>query len=88
MAKKENAEETNTMAENEPKMVKVRLHMGDRAETKMPLECWINGREYVVPRGKEVEVPDYVAALIQDSEDARVEEMEFNAANENVHYHY
>ena len=85
MAETKKAEGT---AQNEPNMVKVRLHLGDRAETKAPLKVWINGVQYVIPRGVETEVPDFVEACIRDSENAKMEEMEYNAAHENVHYHY
>lgn len=67
----------------EQKMVKIRLYLGDRAETKRPVKVIINGAPFVVPRGKEVEVPDYVAACIADSEAARLEEMEYNEAAQN-----
>ena len=69
---------------NEQKMVKVRLYLGDRAETKRPVKVIINGQQFVVPRGKEVEVPDYVAACISDSEAAKLEEMEYNEAAQSV----
>lgn len=73
-------------AKNEPKMVNVRLYMGDRAETKAPLNVYINGVKYTIERGKNVEVPDFVAACIQDSEDARIEESAFNDAARMVKY--
>lgn len=68
------------------KMVAVRLYLGDRAETKAPVNVYVNGQKYTVPRGRDVEVPDFVAAVLKDAEDARVEESDFNAANEMVRY--
>ena len=70
--------------ETEQKMVRVRLYLGDRTETKRPLTVIVNGQRYEVPRGKEVEVPDFVAAVIADSESAKLEEMEYNEAASNA----
>ena len=70
------AKNTETKETGE-KMVKVRLYMGDTKESKMPIDVWINGEHFVVPRGKEVEVPECVAACLHDSEAAKYEEMEY-----------
>ena len=85
--KKDKAEltpEQETEQTNEQKMVKIRLYMGDRKETKQPLTVIVNGMRYDVPRGKEVEVPDYIAAAIADSEEDKLLEMEFNEAASNA----
>ena len=78
--------DTEKKTENNQKNVVVRLYLGDRAETKQPVNVYVNGVKYTIPRGKDVEVPDFVAAVLKDAEDARVEEMEFNQANEMVKY--
>ena len=65
------------MAEKTGGMTKIRLYMGDRAETKQPLVVIVNGQRFDIPRGVETEVPDYVAAAINDSEAARLEEAQF-----------
>lgn len=62
-------------------MVKIRLYLGDRAETKKPLTVIVNGQRFDVPRGVETEVPAYVKAAIDDSEAARVEEQQYIDAN-------
>lgn len=58
------------MAEkNEAKKVKIRL---DRARGSEPKELYVavNGVNYLVPKGKEVEVPEFVAEEIKRSEAA------------------
>ena len=86
MAKIDTEKKTEKETENKQKNVVVRLYLGDRAETKQPVNVYVNGVKYTIPRGKDVEVPDFVAAVLKDAEDARVEEMEFNQANEMVKY--
>ncbi len=55
------------------KMVKIELFKDDY-RYKEPLFVGINSRTWLVPRGVEVEVPDYVADFIeaQRSEEARI----------------
>ena len=75
MAKNESKPETGE------KMVTVRLYMGDTKESKLPVDVWINGRKFTIPRGKDVEVPEYVAACLNDSETAKLEELKYNEDN-------
>lgn len=83
-AKAKETEAVKTEQTTGEKMVQIRLYMGDRAETKRPVKVIINGQQFIVPRGKTVEVPDYVAACIEDSEAAKLEEEEFNEAARDV----
>jgi hypothetical protein len=65
------------------KMVKIRLPL-TRTETKDEYVA-VNGKSYQIKRGVDVEVPDYVAKAIQDSEDMLSISMAFEAqAKENV----
>ena len=56
-------------AKNEVTKVKIRL---DRARGSEPKELYVgvNGVNYLVPKGKEVEVPEFVAEEIKRSEAA------------------
>ena len=47
-------------------MVKVRLFK-DNDKYKDPLYVSVNGNRFIVPRGVEVEIPDYVAEVIERS---------------------
>lgn len=59
------------------KMVKIRLPL-TRTETKDEYVA-VNGKSYQIKRGVDVEVPDYVAKVIQDSEDMLSISMAFEA---------
>ncbi|MEE1050024.1 MAG: hypothetical protein U0M60_21695 [Clostridia bacterium] len=59
------------------KMVKIRLPL-TRTETKDEYVA-VNGKSYQIKRGVDVEVPDYVAKAIQDSEDMLSISMAFEA---------
>ncbi|MBR4442523.1 MAG: hypothetical protein IKS52_04555 [Clostridia bacterium] len=71
----------NKDVKKDEKMVTVKLYMGDLPQNKLPVEVWVNGEHFVVPRGKPVEVPDYVAAVLDDCENARVEIQRFDETN-------
>ena len=75
-----------TRPENGEKMVKVRLFKGDLPQNRLPVDVWINGEHFVVPRGKEVEVPESVAEVLNHSEEAKQESDVFNEEMENVQY--
>ena len=64
------------MPEGPKKMVKVKLFR-DNNQYKDSVYVAVNGESYMVPRGVEVEVPDYVANVLQNSieEDQRTAEM-------------
>lgn len=67
------------MATNEtkPKMVKIKLPL-TRAEQDDVYVC-VNGKSYLIKRGKTVEVPASVAEVLQNREDMLAESMEFEA---------
>lgn len=44
-----------------------------------PVQVWLNGVRYSIPRGKEVEVPVGVAEIIDNSQIQKNEEMMFLA---------
>lgn len=46
-----------------------------------PVQVWLNGKRYSIPRGKEVEVPEGVAEIIDNSQIQKNEEMMFLAKN-------
>lgn len=50
-----------------PKKVKIRLPL-TRTE-KADKWCAVNGKPYLIKRGEEVEVPDYVAEVLQHEEE-------------------
>ncbi len=64
------------MPEGPKTMVKVKLFR-DNSQYKESVYVAVNGESYIVPRGVEVEVPDYVAKVLQNSidEDQRTAEM-------------
>ena len=64
---------TNTKNE----MVEIELFKGKGYEA--PVQVWLNGVRYSIPRGKEVEVPLGVAEIIDNSQIQKNEEMMFLA---------
>lgn len=72
---------TNTTATNvaEPKtkMVKIKLPL-TRSE-KDDEYVAVNGKSYLIKRGETVEVPDYVAEVLEHKEEMLAEAMEFEA---------
>ena len=61
-----------TKAEKSAKKT-IRLFKGKGYEA--PVQVWLNGVRYSVPRGKEVEVPAGVAEIIEHSQQQKNEEM-------------
>ena len=53
-------------AENKPKTVKIRLFK-DAEKYKDDVFVGVNGRGYQIKRGEEVEVPDFVAEVLENS---------------------
>ena len=53
--------------------VSIKLFKGKGYEA--PVQVWLNGVRYSVPRGKEVEVPLGVAEIIEHSQTQKNEEM-------------
>ena len=66
-AKTENTHATKT----------IKLFKGKGYEA--PMQVWLNGVRYSIPRGKEVEVPVGVAEIIDNSQIQKNEEMMFLA---------
>lgn len=67
-----------------PKKVKIRLPL-TRTEKDDAYVC-VNGESFLIKRGETVEVPDYVAEVLQHKEEQLAEAMEFEtqaAANAN-----
>ncbi len=65
-----------TKTENAKKRV-IKLFQGKGYEA--PVQVWLNGVRYSIPRGKEVEVPAGVAEIIDNSQIQKNEEMMFLA---------
>lgn len=55
-----------TVNKNAEKMVKIRLFR-DGGKYKEPISVGVNGKQYLVQRGVDVEVPESVAEVIQNS---------------------
>lgn len=62
---------------NKPKKVKIRIPLS-RTE-KDDVYVAVNGRSYLIKRGEEVEVPDFVAEVLKHSEDMQTRAMAFEA---------
>ena len=72
-----------TTTTNKPKMVKIKLPL-TRTEKDDVYVC-VNGMSYLLKRGETVEVPDYVAEVLQHKEDMLADSMEYEAeASANV----
>ena len=63
--------------ENTVKKVKIKLPL-TRNEKDDVYVC-VNGKSYQIKRGETVEVPDYVAEVLQHKEEMLAEAMEFEA---------
>ena len=59
------------------KKVKIKLPL-TRSEKDDQYVC-VNGESFLIKRGETVEVPDYVAEVLQNKEDNLAESMEFEA---------
>ena len=53
-------------AKPEKRMVKLKLFK-DNGMYKDPVFVAVNGHRFIVPRGVEVEVPEYIAAVLEES---------------------
>ena len=62
---------------NKPKKVKIRLPFS-RTE-KDDVYVAVNGKSYLIKRGEEVEVPEYVAEVLKHSEEMEAKAMAFEA---------
>ena len=63
------------MANKKQERVTIKLFKGKGYEE--PVQVWLNGVRYSVPRGKEVEVPVGVAQILNHSQQQKNEEMMF-----------
>lgn len=60
-----------------PKMVKVKLPL--TRNEKEDVYVAVNGKSYLIKRGETVEVPDFVAEVLQHKEEMLAVSMEFEA---------
>lgn len=77
--------EKKEQAQQGEKMVTVMLHK-DNNENKGDMFVGVNLKDYHVPRGIPVEVPESVAEVIKNHLAQENEAMEFTEANKNVQY--
>ena len=70
-------------AETGPKMVKVRIPRTKKDEEDVFVS--VNLRTYIIKRGVEVEVPDFVAEVLRHQEEMLEEIMLFDDAVQNKH---
>lgn len=66
-----------TTTETKTKMVKIKLPL-TRSE-KDDVYVAVNGKSFLIKRGETVEVPDYVAEVLQHKEEMLAAAMEFEA---------
>lgn len=64
---------------DKPAMKKIRLFR-DNGEYKDDLFVSVNGHSYLIKRGVEVEVPDYIAQVIEDAEAQNNKALEYMAS--------
>ena len=85
MATKKNeaveAEKNEAVVETGPKMVKVRIPRTKKDEEDVFVS--VNLRTYIIKRGVEVEVPDFVAEVLRHQEEMMEEIMLFEDAVNN-----
>lgn len=75
------AEKKQTEAPEQEKTVKIRLPLIPGVEKQEALYVGVNDRSWVIPRGKEMEVPWYVAEVIEHSETEALRAAEFREAH-------
>ena len=68
---------TETTTNNKPKKVKIKLPLS-RTE-KEDVYVAVNGKSYLIKRGEEVEVPEFVAEVLKHSEEMDAVAMAFEA---------
>ena len=76
------AKDTNNSAPvkaNKPKMVTIKLPLTRKEQDDVFVA--VNGKSFLITRGKEVEVPEYVAKVLKNKEDMLAEAMAFELAN-------
>ena len=60
-------------------MATVKIKLPLTRNEKDDVYVCVNGKSYQIKRGETVEVPDYVAEVLQNKEDMLAEAMEFEA---------
>ena len=75
------AEKKQTEAPEQEKTVKIRLPLIPGVEKQEALYVGVNDSSWVIPRGKEMEVPWYVAEVIEHSETEALRAAEFREAH-------
>lgn len=73
-------EAVNEAVETGPKMVKIRIPRSKAEQEDVFVS--VNLRTYMIKRGVEVEVPDFVAEVLRHQEEMLEEIMLFEAANQ------
>ena len=73
-------EAVNEAVETGPKMVKIRIPRTKADQENVFVS--VNLRTYMIERGKDVEVPDFVAEVLRHQEEMLEEIMLFEAANQ------
>ena len=77
------AEEVKEKAEPKEKLVKVRLPLIPNVEKQEAQFVSCNGRDFVIPRGKEVEVPECIVEILRNSEEAQMEAFLYDSKHVN-----
>ena len=77
------AEMNETVVETGPKMVKVRIPRTKKDQEDVFVS--VNLRTYIIKRGVEVEVPEFVAEVLRHQEEMLEEIMLFDDAVQNKH---
>lgn len=76
---------TKTNETNETKVKKVKIKIPLTRSEQDDVYVSVNGEPFLIKRGEEVEVPDYVAEVLKHKEDMLAEALEFEAqAQQNV----
>lgn len=73
--------ETVKATENTEKLVKIRLPI--TRDNNEPVFVGVNGRTWLIKRGVEVEVPEVVVEVINQSEEALAKAYDYQASIEN-----
>jgi hypothetical protein len=80
-AERKNAQNTKAEAPAAPKMVKIRIPRTKKDEEDVFVS--VNLRTYIIKRGVDVEVPDFVAEVLRHQEEMLEEIMLFDEAAQN-----
>lgn len=80
-AERKNAQDTKAEAPAAPKMVKIRIPRTKKDEEDVFVS--VNLRTYIIKRGVDVEVPDFVAEVLRHQEEMLEEIMLFDEAAQN-----